>query len=205
MKITIQNLGAIKDAEIDLSKKLTVFCGPNNSGKTYAAFMIYALTKSGLKFFKSVNNDSIIQDLLIKKNATFELNANEIWKYRESEILGINNSLDSIYGISEDIVKNLFSDFNIQIKETKKEFENKISQMSFENILNLKDLYINISKQKNSNVIELSIDEDSVSKNDIEYLKLFLNSKLLSLVAFYPFTTSYIQPVERNSIYTFVI
>ncbi len=35
MKILVKNLGAIKQAEIDLSKKLTVFCGPNGTGKTY--------------------------------------------------------------------------------------------------------------------------------------------------------------------------
>ena len=53
MEIKINNLGAIKEANIDLSKRLIVFCGPNNSGKTYAAFIIYALTKSGLKYFRS--------------------------------------------------------------------------------------------------------------------------------------------------------
>lgn len=37
MKIQIQNLGAIKEAELDLGKRLTIFCGSNNSGKTYAA------------------------------------------------------------------------------------------------------------------------------------------------------------------------
>ena len=35
MKIQIKELGAIKEATIDLSKKLTVFCGPNGTGKTY--------------------------------------------------------------------------------------------------------------------------------------------------------------------------
>ena len=55
MKIQVENLGAIKNAKINLDKPLTLFCGQNNTGKTYLAYIIYALTKvkvskSPLKF-----------------------------------------------------------------------------------------------------------------------------------------------------------
>ncbi|HVU65825.1 MAG TPA: AAA family ATPase [Ktedonobacteraceae bacterium] len=39
MKVTIQNLGAIQQAEIDL-KPLTILIGPNNAGKTWLAYTI---------------------------------------------------------------------------------------------------------------------------------------------------------------------
>lgn len=39
MKITIRNLGIIKEAKIDL-KPLTIFVGPNNTGKTWTAYAI---------------------------------------------------------------------------------------------------------------------------------------------------------------------
>ena len=39
MKVTIQNLGVIQEAEIDL-KPLTVLIGPNNAGKTWLAYTI---------------------------------------------------------------------------------------------------------------------------------------------------------------------
>ncbi len=42
MKITIRNLGVIKKAEIDL-KPLTVFVGPNNSGKTWLAYTLASI------------------------------------------------------------------------------------------------------------------------------------------------------------------
>jgi predicted ATPase len=67
MKISIQNLGAVRQAEIDLSKRLTVFCGPNNSGKTYVSYIIYALTKSGLKYYRSDDVNNIIKELLNKR------------------------------------------------------------------------------------------------------------------------------------------
>jgi len=34
MKIQVENLGAIKNAKINLDKPLTLFCGQNNTGKT---------------------------------------------------------------------------------------------------------------------------------------------------------------------------
>ena len=34
MKLRIENLGIVKQAEIDLDKSLTLFCGNNSTGKT---------------------------------------------------------------------------------------------------------------------------------------------------------------------------
>lgn len=42
MKVTIQNLGVLDHAEFDL-KPLTVFVGPNNAGKTWAAYTLCAI------------------------------------------------------------------------------------------------------------------------------------------------------------------
>lgn len=39
MKITVRNLGAIKEAELDL-KPLTILIGPNNAGKTWLAYTL---------------------------------------------------------------------------------------------------------------------------------------------------------------------
>ncbi|MDQ2805901.1 MAG: ATP-binding protein [Chloroflexota bacterium] len=39
MKISIRNLGAVREAEIDL-KPLTIFIGPNSSGKTWTAYLL---------------------------------------------------------------------------------------------------------------------------------------------------------------------
>ena len=50
MKIKFQNLGNIKEAELDL-RPLTVIIGPNNSNKTYIAYSIYGL-------WECINNNS---------------------------------------------------------------------------------------------------------------------------------------------------
>ena len=43
MKIKLKNIGTLKQAEIDLSKDLIVLAGPNNTGKTYAAYTVYGV------------------------------------------------------------------------------------------------------------------------------------------------------------------
>ena len=42
MKIFVKGMGAIKEGEIEI-KPLTVFIGPNNSGKTWAAYGISSI------------------------------------------------------------------------------------------------------------------------------------------------------------------
>lgn len=45
LKISIKDFGPIAEGEIEL-KPLTVFIGPNNSGKSYAAMLMYSIFKS---------------------------------------------------------------------------------------------------------------------------------------------------------------
>lgn len=43
MKVTLRNLGRLREASIDLGKDLILLAGPNNTSKTYVAHVIYGL------------------------------------------------------------------------------------------------------------------------------------------------------------------
>jgi hypothetical protein len=45
MKIQVENLGTIKQGEIALDKNLIIFTGPNHSGKSFLAYLIYGWFK----------------------------------------------------------------------------------------------------------------------------------------------------------------
>jgi energy-coupling factor transporter ATP-binding protein EcfA2 len=45
MKINCKNFGPIKNGSVELSKELIIFCGANNSGKTYFSYLLYGLYK----------------------------------------------------------------------------------------------------------------------------------------------------------------
>lgn len=45
MLLRVKNLGPVREAELDLGKPLIVLTGPNNSGKTYLAWVAYSLAR----------------------------------------------------------------------------------------------------------------------------------------------------------------
>ena len=61
MKLIVKNYGAIKEASIDLSKKLYLFVGYNNTGKTYLTKLIY-----------EIFNPDTLNDFSSSKFNTFE-------------------------------------------------------------------------------------------------------------------------------------
>lgn len=66
MRFRVENLGPLREAEVDLEKDLIVLTGPNNTGKTYLAWCLYGLLRPALgevHFFKDyVFNDFLNSD-----------------------------------------------------------------------------------------------------------------------------------------------
>ena len=65
MKITIENIGVFKYAEYELAD-LTIICGKNNTGKTYATYALYGF----IDFFRrgyniKVSNAYILGDSVV--------------------------------------------------------------------------------------------------------------------------------------------
>lgn len=112
MLFKIQNLGAVKEAEIDLSKDLILLCGHNNTGKTYVAYAIsYILVYElgmGLndalerllsnypeKYFQNPITVKIAHELIEKKELTINL-----FDYLDNWILPFQKDiLDEIFEI----------------------------------------------------------------------------------------------------------
>jgi AAA ATPase domain len=49
MHLRVENLGPLREAEVDLSKRLIVLTGPNNTGKTYLAWSVYGLSQARVR------------------------------------------------------------------------------------------------------------------------------------------------------------
>ncbi|MBR4271222.1 MAG: ATP-binding protein [Bacteroidales bacterium] len=186
MIITVKNLGVIKKAEFDTSKKLTVFCGPNSTGKTYIAYIIYAIYRNKnifkLKSFSEAKDafDKHIK-IKIKKEYIDEL-LSKIADY-------CKKSIGEIFGISEENENKFFKQFVVNISISNEEYQNIIE----------KEYYVNWNGESLT-----------LKYNNIDYLnplnnKIDIQEELLwclmlkSLI----FQDTYMFPVERNSIYTF--
>ena len=73
MKFTIENLGALDYAELELAN-LTIICGQNNTGKTYVTYLVFCLLSSWRQFITV----DLSQDLLsLKKNGLVKIDLGE--------------------------------------------------------------------------------------------------------------------------------
>lgn len=200
MKIHIKELGAVKEGTIDLSKKLNVFCGPNGTGKTYMAYVIYGLLKSQMHVGA---NEELVKELIEKRKTNYNLDFDALNKYRKSIIDNFKEDFDSLFGIGEDLAKQYFEKTEIVFKETNEEFKQLLIDCEFKTTITIRKVDIEISKEKNTNFLVLEIEEKAISNKDIDTLNFFLFSAILSILAQYPISSTYILPVERNSIFTF--
>ncbi len=74
-KIKVENLGVIKKGEVDISKPLTIFTGPNNSGKSYMVYLVYGC----LKFAKKMTGETVSKVIKnIKKTSAEIFAVNEL-------------------------------------------------------------------------------------------------------------------------------
>lgn len=204
MNIKIQNLGAVKQANIDLNKKLTVFCGPNNTGKTYVSYVIYALTNGGI-VEPQIMPDEQLKNFINEGWFELDIDIKELLQFRDKKISLIKNNLDNIFGISEDKIKSYFGKFDVSFQTTDDEFINKIITEEFSIVLSINDILVRITKKANQKValIENLTEKKQLNNDAFKFLPFQLLSTIYACLAFYPNSTSVIFPVERNSIYTF--
>ena len=63
MKVQVENLGVLKRAEFELGE-LTLICGGNNTGKTYATYALFGFLSHWRRHLKAGVHDSTIQELM---------------------------------------------------------------------------------------------------------------------------------------------
>jgi hypothetical protein len=75
MKLIVKNLGAIKEGTIDLSKKVYLFVGYNNSGKTYMSKLIFKIFRRETlnKFLKSKEYQDLATTINFLQDKSIEL------------------------------------------------------------------------------------------------------------------------------------
>lgn len=208
MRFSINNLGAIETAEIDLSKRLTLFCGPNNTGKTYLSYITYALITMpkfplGVDIQNPIGTEQI-EKLFNNEHIEIKIDPQHVMQYKEYMTSTVVEHLDSIFGISEESKKLLFKDFAIKFIPTLEECASKIASMTFSAILNINEFSFLVEKTQPLSVIVSLKGVSSYSENPMaQIINLVLYSGILNLFSTFPITEAAIFPVERMSIYTF--
>lgn len=204
MKLKVQNLGIVKEATIDLSKRLIVFCGPNNTGKTYMSYLIYALTKMSLVVTEKFT-DQQIQGILSPNGIDYPFDTELLYQYREKQLVLLKQNLGTIYGISDDRMESFFSHCDISYATTKEEYAQRLVNESFSFWIQKNKICISVSKEAGTQHVHIeNISKVEISLEDImSIVSLQLPSLIYRHLSLYPISNAEIFPVERNSIYTF--
>lgn len=101
MKISVKNLGVLEHSEIDLSKKLNILCGANNTGKTYMAYLVYGWNYLSNYSFNLFDSNLQVNYIANSNEFTFNLldsvNFNIISDFLKTKLSEIFNQKDEIF------------------------------------------------------------------------------------------------------------
>ena len=115
MTIRLKNLGILKHAEFSLGD-LTIICGENNTGKTYATYALYGFLRSWRELMDFSIGDAQIQRLLTEGVLTIGLSqyvktANQMLAEACKKY---NHQLDEVFAATEGRFRN--SEFYIEVE-----------------------------------------------------------------------------------------
>lgn len=200
MKLRVNNLGAIKEGEIDLSQKFIVFCGPNGTGKTYLSYVIFGLLK---RKFHIQGKQKFAEKLLNEKKASMEIDFEKLFQYRNSMISGTESSVDALFGLGESDSKKIFKDFHCAFSQSDDDLKYELINTKFEITNKIQNVLVKIEKEVGKTQLIVSILNESIPNDAIRGVMMFLDSYIYSSLASYPIGNVEMFTVERNSIFTF--
>ena len=116
MYFELKNIGAIKEAKIELGK-LTVICGKNNTGKTYITYSIFGFLSTLFEHADEFNSlNSFVEFYLEKLNEIFSANADEF--VGAEFLMGMIGSNQSEFQLSEGLINQFPRPFILPAERT---------------------------------------------------------------------------------------
>lgn len=196
----ISYLGAIRKAVVDLQKPLTLFCGPNSTGKTYLSYLLYAILEN-TDFVESKGLDKIVK--YFSEHKEFTINKELVEDFIQDVATSMKSNLGSIFGIGDAAVDKLFAQFELSLVLSAGDYE-RIIEFPCRLVSKNGEKKIGIVKYASSDKVIYQIDGEasSIERDNIVELRLMINH-FFRLLCFRNSGGVRMLTVERNSIYTF--
>ena len=215
MRIEFKNLGAIKKGIIDL-KSLNIFCGQNNTGKTYINYLIYTILEV-IKNFEIPIEKNFLKEYTPEKKEII-LDFTEFIKEEDiKEILRlIENEIKEKLPQTFSVDKEFFKDFQIEFKgEELKELEKLEEKMFFWAIDS--DIKCIFEKKKNSRELIVRLNSvfpivagktttiklytGEIKNNELKHINKAIFNFLIK--GLFPINSIITFPAERSSLSIF--
>ena len=166
MKIMVKNLGVLRQAEFNLGD-LTIICGKNNTGKTYATYALYGFLEGWRNTLSSKTIPIAVGDLLNSSGVTCIDLLDFVQK--TDQIIGVlcelyTEFMPNMFAMSKERLQN--SSFRVYLDEDR--ILESVKSLSFEReYRDQKHRVVSISKKQESMKLEVSL---LVDKPDVEIL-----------------------------------
>src|SRR5579859_332054 len=155
MKISLENIGLIDKAEIELAE-LTIICGENNTGKTYATYALYGFLRTWRSYLLRVVYKTTMRNVSQRKLQfdLKEMSSGQCNKYLQQISDMYSKSLPQAFGASATSSALQNGKISVSIKEPEY-FENEYRRV-VEGGSPAK-IIATLGKAKGSNLLELLI------------------------------------------------
>lgn len=204
MRLFFKNIGPIRTAEIDLNKKISVFCGPNNTGKTYISYVLYAFTRLIISHPEDKLTEEQVQDFINKKYLEISFDLDRFYELMQERLNNITNDLATIFGLSEAMGKKLFPNFVLELNLDKDSYKSHVKKSQYDlNIFFQNKLLAEVKKNANSNVLVIKNKMPQIGVDEKQSIQDGLLSQIYFKMLISPVYTSHFFPVERNCLYSY--
>lgn len=202
MKIKFKNLGPLKKGEVTI-RNMTIFCGKNNTGKTYVNYLIYSILET-LKDYRTNLNLNI--DQLFKEGvqeidvvSLFDNNFDRIIKEIANEV---KENLYKVFNSKKDF----FEELELEIELDKEQKREKLIKLKFDRNVTIGENKVkisNLNKVEGSNKITLIYFKEKTEKKILEESLRRYIENFLQLCLIQEENQKYMLPTERNGLNIF--
>ena len=159
MEVQIRNLGPVKDARVTL-RPLTIFVGPNNSGKTYIAYLLYGIIKNKSYLFRTINRRrkklvDVNEDLISRgfKDGKVILNFNLLEVIHKNKVYleNVSQEIERQHEVPKEFVSSFWKFIGSDTKNQFKNLDVKITLKS----LRPQEVDINVIRRVSFNYLQV--------------------------------------------------
>jgi predicted ATPase len=160
MKFTFNDVGLIDKTELKLAA-LTIICGKNNTGKTYATYSIYGFCKQWKYFLREDLNK--ITKTALEQSSGAQIDLIQIFLGKINGLLNkasekYSKNLHNIFASEEEFFKESKFIAQLEKEPNNPDFEESFKRVYFKEILDGKEQPVaTISKKENSSILEILI------------------------------------------------
>jgi len=198
MKLTLKNVGCLSEAVIEPAD-LTVFCGANNTGKTYAMYVLWSVIRRRFSY-----TFPLIEQLAnkLKEKGEFTVSLDDIFgKYNLEQSFSdaVTQNLSNLFGAP----KKLFTQAHVMVALDNDSlrrglFHSEISTMAPTN--EEENQYLRVILNKDSDNVKITLTNFNIP---LEFSKELISNILIELLLVHFSTTAFLMPAERGGLNIF--